>query len=349
MTELRQNIQQLPGGRAVAAFLGFGFVLAIVGTWFLRTQESGTSMGIVYICGPNTVPPPEFPGVFTTIAIEPIPLYLLIGATMAYLAMFRRARERGQARLFPVRRAVAFVSGAVLVGFSVFGPFAAYDHTFLSVHMVQHFLLITIAPILLLAGAPLTLLLTSLSRERRQRHIYPILHSRPFHAFTNPLVGLALFAIVPLLWYTTPMFELSLEHDIVHYPGYALFLFAGIHYWWPIIPFNPTRWHMAFPVQLLYLLALVPIHAFLGMLFYEPAEPMFTALAEAPRNWGPSPLLDQQFAGAFMFVVGEALGLIALLIVAVRWSRHDERLARRMDAERARQKAMQAAPQTNDG
>lgn len=348
MTILKQNVAQLPGGRAVATFLGFGFVAAVLGTWFLRTQDAGTALAFVYICGRNTVPEPEFPQALTTFAIEPIPIYILIAATLGYLAMFRRARERGQQRLFPVRRAVCFVSGVALVGLTVFGPFAAYDHTFLSVHMVQHFLLITIAPPLILAGAPLTLLLVSLPRETRRKRVYPILHSAPFHAFTHPLVGLVLFALVPTLYYITPLFELTLEYDLLHYVGYSVFLFAGIHYWWPIIPYNPTRWHMPFAVQLMYLLALVPIHAFLGLLFYEPTQILYPQLAEAPRSWGPAPLLDQQFAGAFMFVMGEAIGLVALLLVAIRWSRHDERLARRIDAELARQKAMKAVTPTHD-
>ena len=348
MTALKGTTPPLPGARSIAALLGFGFVLAVTGTWYLRTQDSGTSLGFVYICGPNTVPPPEFPGIFTTFAIEPIPLYLLIGVTLAYLAMFRRARARGQARLFPMRRAVFFVAGAALVGMSVFGPLAAYDHTFLTAHMVQHFLLITIAPVLLLAGAPLTLLLTSMTRADRHRYIYPILHSRPFHAFTFPGVGLALFALVPLVWYLSPLFALSLESDPLHYVGYGIFLFAGIHYWWAIMPHNPTRWHMPFPVQLLYLFALIPIHALLGLLFYEPTQVLYETLAEAPRSWGPDPLFDQQIAGAFMFIVGEAIGLIALLLVAVRWSRHEDRLARRIDAELMRQKALKAVSQSHD-
>lgn len=341
VTDLRATVGQWPGGRAASAFLGFGFVAALLGTWYLRTQDTATSLGFVTICGPNTVPPPEFPAILTTFAVEPIPLYLLIGLTVAYLAVFRRARERGQRRLFPVRRAVSFVSGAALVGLTVFGPFAAYDHTFLSVHMIQHFLLITIAPPLLLAGAPLTLLLTSMTREERRRSIYPVLHSKAFHAFTHPGVGLALFALVPTMWYITPAFELSLESDVLHYLSYGLFLFAGIHYWWPIMPFNPTRWHVPLPVQLLYLFALLPIHAFLGLLFYEPSQPLYAAIAEVPRTWGPSALLDQQFAGAFMFVMGEAIGLVALLLVAYRWSQHDDRLARRIDAELAKKKQME--------
>ncbi len=333
-------------GLARGAWIGLvlaWFAASVVFTVLLRAQESATALGFVLFCGPNAVPSPEFPAVLTTFAIEPIPLYLLATAAIVYVVLFRKARRNGQARLFPKRKAVSFLAGIAFVTLTVFGPFAAYDHTFLSVHMVQHFSLITIAPPLLLAGAPLTLVLVSVSRKTRKEWIYPVLHSAPFHAFSHPLVGVVLFALIPTAWYVTPLFEASLDSDLLHYLGYGIFLFAGIHYWWPIIPTNPTRWHMPYPVQLLYLLALVPIHAFLGLLFYEPQQVMYPQLAEISRTWGPSPLLDQQFAGAFMFVAGEALGLTALLIVAFRWAQHDEEQGRRMDRELARRKAMQNA------
>ena len=153
------------------------------------------------------------------------------------------------------------------------------------------------------------------------------------------MVGLALFAAVPIAWYITPAFRVSLENEWLHYLGYGLFLFAGIHYWWPVVGANPTAWNLPHPVRLFYLFALVPIHAFLGSIFYEPSQVMFEQLQETPRFWGPAPLLDQQIAGAIMFIVGEMLGLIATIAAAAAWARADEREAKRQDARRARARA----------
>jgi putative copper resistance protein D len=173
--------------------------------------------------------------------------------------------------------------------------------------MVQHFVLITIAPPLLLFGAPMTVLMVAMGSSKRRRYILPLLHSSLFRFFTHPLVGIALFIIVPTFWYVTPAFASSLTSVPLHFIGYAVFLFAGIHYWWPIIGNNPTRWTLSYPVRLVYVLALVP------------------------RTWGPSPLLDQQIAGAFMFIFGEAVGLIVVMIVAVQWSRYEDRVGKRLN------------------
>ncbi len=330
-------------GRIYACAVVAGFIAAIAATAWVRAQAASSSFGFVTVCSVSTVPPPEFPGLLTTFAMEPIPIYLLIAVTAGYLVLYRQVRKQGYERQMPRWRLASFLGGIALVSLTVFGPLSAFDHTFLFVHMMQHFILVTMAPPLLLAGAPLTLVLIAAGRERRQRWLYPVLHSTPFHAFSHPVVGVVLFALVPTMWYVTPLFETSIHHTWLHFGGYGLFLFAGIHYWWPIVAANPTRWNLAYPVRVLYLLALMPIHAFLGLLFYEPVTVMYPVLAETIRIWGPSPLQDQHAAGVLMFVGGEALGLLALTAVAVQWAKDEERKGDRYDRAIARQKQLDAA------
>lgn len=315
-----------------------GLACAVLLTWWLRAGNSA-NVAFVFVCSVDNVPPPEFPDVFFTVALEPLPVYLLLSAAAAYLLLWQHVRHAGRGRLFPAWRLASFLSGIALVILTVFGPLAAYDRVFLFVHMIQHFILITIAPPLILLGSPMTLLLVAAGPQRRERWIYPITHAPWFELFTNPIVGLFLFAAVPILWYITPLFEWSFTNDWLHFGGYAVFLFAGIHYWWPIVGGNPTRWNLPHPVRLFYLFALVPIHAFLGSLFYEPSRVLYQQLAAQPRLWGPSPLLDQQIGGATMFLAGEALGLIATIAAAAAWARADEREAKRHDARLARERA----------
>ena len=328
-----------PPPRRFGLWWALGLAAMVLLTFFLRTDAGSGSVGFVFVCTIGNVPAPEFPDALFTIALEPLPVYFLLSIAAIYLLLWRRVRATGRARLFPAWRMRVFLLGIALVLLTVFGPLAAYSRVFLFVHMIQHFILVTIAPPLLLMGAPMTLLLVSAGPQRRARFIYPVLHSGVFRAFTNPIVGLVLFAAIPIAWYITPAFEKSLDWEWLHFLGYGLFLFAGVHYWWPVVGANPTQWNLPHPVRLFYLFALVPIHAFLGSLFYEPSQVMFEQLQRTPRFWGPGPLMNQQIAGAIMFIAGEMLGLIATIAAAFAWANADEREAKRQDARMDREKA----------
>lgn len=330
---------RLQSPRLFAAFFAVGLLVSGLVTIPLTAGREGAALGPLFVCTIRTVPEPEFPRVLFTMAIEPVPTFLVVAAGLGYASLWYCVRAMGRGNIATPLRFWLFMTGIVLLVATLFGPLAAYARTFLTAHMIQHFILITIAPPLLIAGAPLTMLLVAAGGRRRDRLLNPVLHSHAFRAFTHPLVGLVLFAVVPLGWYITPAFEQSLTNAGLHYLAYALFLLAGIHYWWPVIDANPTRWNLPHPVRMLYLFALVPIHAFLGSLFYEPSKVLFEDLAAVNRAWGPGPLLDQQIAGTFMFVFGELLGLVAVLLAGVGWMRADEREARRYEHALSRDRA----------
>jgi putative copper resistance protein D len=331
MTRSRVRVRW-PGLRGYLAFCGVGVGASIALTFALRAAGGAAGVGAILVCTVEVVPEPDFPGVLLTWAVEPVALFLVLAGALGYVLAFGHVRAGPQRHVATTRRLLLYLAGVALVVMTIFGPLAAYSNAFLTAHMAQHFLLITIAPPLLLAGAPLTIGLVAAGQQRRDRWLYPVLHARWFHRFTHPVVGLVLFAAIPLGWYITPAFERALTDPWLHHLGHLLFLFSGIHYWWPVVGQNPSRWHLSYPVRMAYLVALIPLHAFLGSYFYEPSQVMFEDLGALPRAWGPSPLLDQQIAGAMMFIIGEIVGLLAILIVAFRWASADDRAARRFDA-----------------
>src|ERR1700722_1650242 len=66
--------------------------------------------------------------------------------------------------LIPAWRLAAFLAGILSLWIAVGSPLEAFDDVSLSVHMVQHLLLMAIAPPLILLGAPALPLLRGLPR-----------------------------------------------------------------------------------------------------------------------------------------------------------------------------------------
>src|SRR5260370_41543470 len=81
-------------------------------------------------------------------------LVVLILVSFIYLRGWRGVRGAWVSAL-PAWRAASFLFGMFLVWGALGSPLVAYDHELLTVHMIQHLLLMTVAPVLLLLGEPL--------------------------------------------------------------------------------------------------------------------------------------------------------------------------------------------------
>jgi len=90
---------------------------------------------------------------------------------------------------------------------------------------------------------------------------------------------------------------------------------------------------------LLYLGLQMPQNSFLALSIYGADKVLYSHYETLARNWGPSPLSDQELAGITMWVVGDMLFLAAAAFVAYGWVKHEEREAKRVDRQLARERA----------
>ena len=91
------------------------------------------------------------------------PLIALAVALLLYLRGWRLARVTREQEL-PVWRAACFVGGVVALWIAVASPIDALDDYLLTAHMIQHFILMSVAPPLIVLGAPVVPMLRGLPR-----------------------------------------------------------------------------------------------------------------------------------------------------------------------------------------
>src|SRR5215831_935931 len=75
-------------------------------------------------------------------------------------------------------RAFSFLLGLLLIWVALASPIAALDHELLTVHMLQHLLLMTLAPPLIWLGAPVGPVLHGLPRRFAEKMLPPLWQSR---------------------------------------------------------------------------------------------------------------------------------------------------------------------------
>src|SRR5262249_13180556 len=152
-------------------------------------------------------------------------------AAFAYLLGWWRLRRSGLK--IPFWRAVSFLGGVLLVWVSLASPVSALDHELLTFHMIQHLLLMTLAPPLLWLGEPV--MVFSLAWSSRRADLPNA--DEPFWLKTlaHPVVGLLFSSAVLVLWHIPSLFALGMKSTAWHAFQEFTFLAAGLLFWWPVI------------------------------------------------------------------------------------------------------------------
>ena len=201
-------------------------------------------------------------------------------------------------------RLVSFMSGLFLVWIAMGSPLATLDHQSLTIHMMKHLLLMTVAAPLVLAGAPVFPLVCGLPKVFIKSH--PLLASLPARwverCLMHPVLCWLAGTAAVIGWHLPIAFQLGMRSHWVHVLEDTCFLLAGLLFWWPIVHSSPgvaspPRWSMA-----LYLfLATLPCDILSAFLVFC-NRVVYPFYFSTPQLFSLSPLQDQECAAALMWV-----------------------------------------------
>lgn len=252
----------------------------------------------------------------------PVPLDLaLILEAFIYLRGWIHLRL-ARVTAIPVWRAVSFVFGLFLIWVAVGSPLAAFDEKLLTVHMVQHLLLMTLAPPLILLGAPVMPILHGLPRSLVQTVLAPLFRYSPVqrlgHLLSQPAFCWLAAAAALVGWHVPAAFTLALQSETWHVVEHLCFLVTGFLFWWPVIQPWPSVPHWPRWSMLLYLfLATLPCDILSAYLSFCDRV-VYPVYLNTPRPFGISPLADQECAGALMWTCITIVYLLPAVILTMR-------------------------------
>ena len=281
--------------------------------------------------------PPELTEIawITVWDVDVLWLSVAVFATVAYLYGVQRLRARGDS--WPIARTVSWVLGMLVLAYVTSGAPNAYQEYLFSMHMVAHMMLSMLIPVLLVPGAPVTLI-TRVQQARKddswglREWILWAVHTPYAWLLSHPLFAGLNFAMSLVLFYYTPLFRWSTEEHLGHQWMIVHFLITGYLFVQSLIGVDPQPHKPSFPLKLMLLIGTMAFHAFFGLgLMNEKSLLLADWFGSMGRTWGDDPLADQAAGGAFAWGVGEIPTIIITLIVVWQWSRFDDRERRRLD------------------
>jgi putative copper resistance protein D len=353
----------------VAAFVGLGIFGAVYrlriarkSFWSLALFEitiMGAAIGLATALA-KTAPPVAGDGIIEVtpaqlLTGEPLPpeltplrwltawkidllwLVICVVAIGAYLLGVHRLAKRGDK--WPWLRTASWVTGMLTLIYTTSGALNAYQEYLFSVHMIGHMVLAMAVPVLLVPGAPVTLLMRAVekrhdeSRGVREWVLWAV-HTKYARFISNPLIAAALFASSLVTFYYTPLFAWATNEHIGHQWMVVHFLITGYLFAQALIGIDPGPYQMPYAARLLLLIATMAFHAFFGLSLMDGSGLLLPDWYGAMgRTWGDDPLTDQHTGGAIAWGIGELPTAALTIIVAVQWFKSDSREAKRKDRQ----------------
>ena len=250
-----------------------------------------------------------------------LPLVGLLLVSAVYLRGWLLAHRTRPAEL-PRWRAGCFLAGVLSLWLAVASPIDALDDFLLTAHMIQHFILMSVAPPLLVLGAPAVPLLRGLPRWVIRKPLHPLFAARPVqkvvHALGHPAVAWVAMNVAYLGWHAPAAFELTFRSEAWHNTEHLCFLSTSLAFWWVVLSPWPSRPRWPRWAMIPYLLTADLLNTILSALLAFSGRVLYPSYALAPRITHLTALQDQVAAGSEMWVINSIVFLIPAIVLTMR-------------------------------
>jgi putative membrane protein len=250
------------------------------------------------------------------------------------------AIRRTRPEALPVWRLLSFLAGLFAIFVAVSSSLDTYSETLLFMHMAQHFVLMSVAPPLIVLGCPLVPMLRGLPRSVVRWIGGPLLRSPVIHRVQKlfsqlPFPWLAM-NVTYVGWHIPKAYEFALASENWHNLEHFCFFATSVLFWWPIVQPWPARRRSGAWMIIPYLLTSDLVNTGLSAFLCFSGRLIYPSYAIVNRPFGLDAVKDQVAAGAFMWVFGSLVLLVPAICLTARFLANGRLIDEKTGLERAR-------------
>ncbi len=265
---------------------------------------------------------------------------------------------RGGGSLGAFWRPISYISGLLVIGLALMSPIDVLGQQLFFMHMIQHLLLIMVAPVLLLLPNPMPFLLWGLPARARLAAgsaLNRVLNKQSttgqlLRRATSPAIVWFSMLVFIIGWHDPNTYNAALQNELVHDLEHVTMFIAGMLFWWTVIGAGP-RLHknMSRPAKIAFVIAAVPPNMALGAALAFSRDPIYSFYMDMPRLWGMSVLDDQRLSGIIMWIPGSMMYMIAALVLMFRILSGEDKKTARQNEPRPSDEMLAAAVVAGSG
>ncbi len=268
--------------------------------------------------------------------LEPTVIIGLAVAALLYGRGVIYSRQHGQTTRLHWWHVLAFYGGLLVIFIALESALDDYAEQLLWAHMIQHELLMMVAPLLLLLGMPTLPLWRAVPLSARRSSLQWLMQRRDTRRlvhmigriFSAPAVCWGIFIVIIYVWHLPALYDAALGNTTIHAFQHLCFIWAGLFFWSQVIPWRPGRPRLSYPRRAAYLILGGLASNLLDTVFMFSTGVIYPYYAALPREPGAITVLeDQHIAGAIMSVSGTVIITVMVMVMIGLWLQATERLS----------------------
>jgi cytochrome c oxidase assembly factor CtaG len=221
---------------------------------------------------------------------------------------------------FTLMRLFFFLAGLAALWIAIGSPLDAFADVLLSAHMIEHLILMSVVPPLILLGLPVVPLLRGLPAFARKRIAGPLLGSqslrRVARLLASPTVAWLLMNTLFLAWHIPAAYDFALEHEGWHDFEHICFLSTSLLFWWCVLrPWPATGAQRDWGI-LLHLIGADLVNTALSAFLAFCNRPVYGYYVTHSNPFQVQPLPDQILGAVLMWVFGSVAFLVPAAVIA---------------------------------
>ncbi len=246
----------------------------------------------------------------------PFPVWLTASIALTGAVYVRGwiALRRTRAAQFSGWRLLSFLAGLGCLWIAIGSPLEAAADVLLSAHMIEHLILMSIVPPLILLGLPVVPLLRGLPAIAQAWIVAPLVRRKWLRSFgrwlVRPPVAWLAMNIALLGWHVPSAYDFALENEGWHDFEHICFLATSLLFWWCVIRPWPAQARRHGWGVLVYLIGADFVNTTLSAFLAFCNRPVYSFYVEHPNPFQIAPLPDQVLGAVIMWVVGSIVFLI---------------------------------------
>jgi putative membrane protein len=260
-------------------------------------------------------------GLEVTWSFEPSVVLGVVVLGLVYVRGWMRARGPGEPHPPGFGRLALYCAGLLIVLVALVSPIDGFADQLMVMHMVQHILLLDVAPILLILGLTKGILRPVTRRvhliERRAGYL------------AHPAFAVIAYAGLMWLWHIPHMYDLALRYQNIHAIEHLCFSLAGGLYWWHLLSPIRNRWRLSGLGPVLYMVVTKLLVGVLGVVLAFAPDAIYPFYEHHRHYWSLTAQQDQSLAGVVMALEQSVVMGVALVYLFVRMLDESERDAQR--------------------